>query len=220
MVASGALVSILDPPEEFPSRIWPILTPHLSFGSSGADTTCSMYGLVNRAIEGLVKEKFGADAWERICLRAELSNPQFVAMEAYDDAITYGLVAAAAAELSLEPAVVLESFGEYWTTYTIDEGYGDLLSMMGSTLDEFLDNLDCMHARIAGTMPSLMPPSFEREANEDGSSLLHYRSERPGLAPMVLGLLKGLARRFSVGISIEQIEGTTPGHVQFLIRPA
>lgn len=179
-----------------------------------------MYGLVNRAIEGLVKEKFGADAWERICLRAELSNPQFVAMEAYDDAITYGLVAAAAAELSLEPAVVLESFGEYWTTYTIDEGYGDLLSMMGSTLDEFLDNLDCMHARIAGTMPSLMPPSFEREANEDGSSLLHYRSERPGLAPMVLGLLKGLARRFSVGISIEQIEGTTPGHVQFLIRPA
>ena len=179
-----------------------------------------MYGLVNRAIEGLVKENFGTDVWQRICARAELSDPQFVAMEAYDDAITYGLVAAASAELSLDPAVVLESFGDYWTTYTIEEGYGDLLSMMGSTLDEFLDNLDSMHARIAGTMPSMMPPSFEREANEDGSSILHYRSERPGLAPMVLGLLKGLARRFSVNIHVEQVDGSTPNHVCFLVRPS
>ena len=177
-----------------------------------------MYGLVNRAVEGLVKEKFGADVWQRICERAELSNPQFVAMEAYDDAVTYGLVAAASAELNLEPAAVLEAFGDYWTTYTIEEGYGDLLTMMGSSLDEFLDNLDSMHARIAGTMPKLMPPSFEREAKDDKSSILHYRSEREGLAPMVLGLLKGLARRFSVKIEIEQLDGDTPGHHRFLVR--
>lgn len=179
-----------------------------------------MYGLVNRAVEGLVKEKFGDDAWQRVCDRAELENPQFVAMEAYDDAVTYGLVGAASAELGLEPAAVLEAFGVYWTTYTIEEGYGDLLTMMGSTLDEFLDNLDSMHARIAGTMPKLMPPSFEREENEDGSSTLHYRSEREGLAPMVLGLLKGLATRFSVEIHIEQLEGDDPHHHRFLVRTA
>ena len=177
-----------------------------------------MYGLVNRAVEGLVKEKFGVEAWQRICDRAQLGDPSFVAMEAYDDAITYGLVAAASAELNLEPAAVLEAFGDYWTTYTIDEGYGDLLTMMGNSLDEFLDNLDSMHARIAGTMPKLMPPSFEREANEDGSSILHYRSERDGLAPMVLGLLKGLARRFSVTIHVEQLPCDEPGNARFMVR--
>tara|TARA_R110002072_G_scaffold228234_14_gene385514 strand:- start:75518 stop:76057 length:540 start_codon:yes stop_codon:yes gene_type:complete len=177
-----------------------------------------MYGLVNRAVEGLVKENFGDDAWQRICERAGIEDPQFVAMEAYDDAITFGLVAAASAELKLTPAAVLEAFGDYWTTYTIEEGYGDLLTMMGSTLDEFLDNLDSMHARIAGTMPELMPPSFEREACDDGSSILHYRSEREGLAPMVLGLLRGLARRFSVSIDIEQLEAGTSDHARFLVR--
>ena len=34
--------------------------------------------------------------------------------------------------------------------------------------------------------------------------LLYYRSERTGLAPMVIGLLKGLGRRFSQDISIRQ----------------
>ncbi len=177
-----------------------------------------MYGLVNRAVEGLVKEKFGTEAWQRICDRAGIEDRQFVAMEAYDDAVTFGLVAAASAELKLDPAAILEAFGDYWTTYTIDEGFGDVLTMMGNTLDEFLDNLDSMHARIAGTMPKLMPPSFEREACDNGSSILHYRSEREGLAPMVIGLLKGLARRFSINIEVEQLDQDASDHARFLIR--
>ncbi len=176
-----------------------------------------MYGLVNRAIEGLVLEKFGEETWRKICARAELQDPSWVAMQAYDDAITYALVGAASAELGMDSAAVLEAFGEYWTSYTIEEGYGDLMSMMGGSLDEFLDNLDSMHARIGGTMPELVPPGFEREPQEDGSSILHYRSEREGLAPMVIGLIKGLARRFDVAIEIEQLESTSAGHDCFRI---
>lgn len=177
-----------------------------------------MYGLVNRAIQGLVKEKFGEEAWHNICARAELGEPSFVAMDAYDDAITYALVGAASQELGLDAGVILEAFGEYWTSYTIEEGYGDLLSMMGGSLDEFLDNLDSMHTRIGGTMPKLVPPSFDREPLDDGSSILHYRSEREGLAPMVLGLLKGLARRFEVEITVERLEPDGPGHERFHVR--
>ena len=177
-----------------------------------------MYGLVNRAIEGLVLERFGPEAWRRICKRAELADANFVAMEAYDDAITYGLVGAAAAELQLDPGAILEAFGEYWTAYTIEEGYGSLLSMMGATLDQFLDNLDSMHARVGGTMPQLVPPSFDREAQPDGSSILHYRSQRDGLAPMVLGLLRGLAKRFDVNLEIQRLEPAGPGHERFLVR--
>lgn len=176
-----------------------------------------MYGLVNRAIKGLVTEKFGEDKWNNICERAGVESSSFVAMEAYDDAVTFSLVGAASAELGLEQSAVLEAFGEYWTVYTIDEGYGDLLSMMGSTLEEFLQNLDSMHARIGGTMPELIPPSFEREPQEDGSSILHYRSEREGLAPMVTGLLRGLARRFSIELEVRQIEDS-PGYARFHIQ--
>jgi len=177
-----------------------------------------MYGLVNRAIRGLVEERFCAEAWQKISERAGVATEGFVAMDAYEDAITYGLVGAASEELGLEPSAILEAFGEYWTLYTIEEGYGDMLSMMGSSMEEFLDNLDSMHKRIQETMPELVPPSFDREEQGDGSSILHYRSERAGLAPMVVGLLKGLASRFDTRLEIEQLSSPAEGHDRFLIR--
>lgn len=179
-----------------------------------------MYGLVNRAIEGLVCQKMGPEVWERIRTRAGLDDSGFVAMDRYDDAVTYGLVGAASEELGMAPAEILEAFGEFWTVYTIEEGYGDLLTMMGSTFEEFLDNLDSMHERIGSTMPGLVPPSFRRESQPDGSHILHYSSEREGLSPMVVGLLRGLAKRFEVELDIECLEPSDDGASRFLLREA
>ncbi len=90
--------------------------------------------------------------------------------------------------------------------------------MMGSTLNDFLDNLDSMHARIGSTMPDLIPPSFRRETVDESSSILHYASERPGLAPMVVGLLKGLASRFEIDLDIQSLDSEQPGVERFLVR--
>lgn len=177
-----------------------------------------MYGLVNRAVEGLVRSRFGDDTWQTICEKADVDPSGFVAMEVYDDSVTYRLVGAASETLGIPPDAVLEAFGEYWTSYTIEEGYGDLVAMMGGNLNEFLDNLDAMHARIGGTMPQLVPPSFSRETLEDGSSILNYYSKREGLAPMVVGLLKGLACRFDTEVEIESLGEVEPGHQRFHVR--
>ena len=147
-----------------------------------------MYGLVNKAIEGLVRQQFGDDAWSRIKARAGWTGAQFVSMDTYDDALTYNLVGAASEELGLPPEQVLEAFGDYWTTYTMEAGYRDTLGMMGDTLEEFLDNLDALHARVGMSMPT-NPPSFSREQVSETEWLLLRR--RAGLAPMVIGLLRG-----------------------------
>ncbi len=177
-----------------------------------------MYGLVNRAVEGLVRSQFGDATWTAICEKAEVDPGGFVAMDVYDDAITYKLVAAAAETLEIPAEAVLEAFGEYWTVYTIEEGYGDLVAMMGDTLNEFLDNLDAMHERIGDAMPGLVPPSFKREPNDDGSSILHYSSDREGLAPMVVGLVKGLAKRFNTTVEIKLLESDASGHHAFHVQ--
>ena len=104
-----------------------------------------MYGLINRAVKGLVTEQFGSEAWDRIRVRAGIEEEDFISMESYDDAVTYRLVEAASETLELPAETILEAFGEYWTVYTIEEGYGDLVSLMGSTLNEFLDNLSSQH---------------------------------------------------------------------------
>jgi hypothetical protein len=90
----------------------------------------------------------------------------------------------------------MEAFGEYWILYTADEGYGELMELSGDTLTEFLNNLNMLHQRINNIMPELRPPDFSTRAETVNSIELEYRSHREGLSPMVIGLLKGLCRKF------------------------
>ena len=161
-----------------------------------------MYGMVNQAVEHMVVQLNGGPAlWAAITERAGF-DLEFVAMDNYDDAITTTLVAAASDVLGLSSHEVLEAFGEYWIRYTAEQGYGPMLAAMGRTLPQFLGNLDSMHSRIALNMPELRPPSFACEELGEGQLVLRYWSDRPGLAPMVSGILKGLARRFALDVVV------------------
>ncbi|MFM7052232.1 MAG: heme NO-binding domain-containing protein [Planctomycetota bacterium] len=159
-----------------------------------------MYGLINRAVEDLVRSKFGADAWHRIRTRAGLPDEPFVTMERYDDKSTYDLVGAASAELGAPAEAILEEFGYFWTVYSAAAGYGELLKSVGRTLPEFLRNLDQMHARIKISFAELQPPSFSVHDETGSSCTLLYHSDRSDLAPLVKGMLRGLGDRFMVDI--------------------
>lgn len=165
-----------------------------------------MYGLVNRAIEELVCTQFGEATWERIKEEAKIDIEVFVSMEPYTDEVTYQLVEAASKVLGLSAESILTTFGEYWILYTAKEGYGELLKMSGSTLPEFLLNLDNMHARVGLLYPELQPPSFQCTDMTATGMYLHYRSHRAGMAPLVLGLLQGLSKMFSTQITIQHTQ--------------
>lgn len=177
-----------------------------------------MYGLVNKAVRDLVCSNYGEDTWQEIVARAGLDIDSFVRMESYDDAITYKLVAAASERLQLTPAQVLHAFGVHWTKYTVVQGYGDLITAAGHTVAEFLENLDNLHTRVQLTFPELRPPSFRVERDDDGL-LLHYMSEREGLAPMVVGLLEGLGAHFDEEVDVTQVQQREQhGHDVFRLR--
>lgn len=161
-----------------------------------------MYGMVNQAVADLADRIGGPELWAAILERAGLDLPVFVAMETYPDDVTYRLVAAASDVLGMSEAEVLEAFGEHWILYTGAQGYGPMLTAMGSTLPQFLGNLDSMHSRIALSMPALRPPSFACEQVGEGRIRVRYWSERNGLAPMVTGLLKGLGARFDLDVTV------------------
>jgi len=163
-----------------------------------------MYGLVNRAIEELVVSLKGESAWRGVCAHAKLSSDGFVSMQAYDDDITYRLVAAVSTRLGLSSEQVLEAFGNYWITYTAKEGYSAFLNAGGGNLREFLGNLNEMHGRVETVFPQLRMPQFRVQELNATDFYLYYASIRLGLAPMVLGLVKGLAKRFEQPIEITQ----------------
>lgn len=163
-----------------------------------------MYGLINKAVQEVVVSHVGGERWSKICEQANLKNPVFVSFEQYPDEQTYALVTAAAAEMAQPVALLLEEIGEYWSRFTAQEGYGHLLDLAGSDFATVLSRLNDLHARLTVTMPELRPPSFECTRKEDGTIILRYYSERQGLNHLVIGLLKGLARRFRQQATVRQ----------------
>ncbi|MBW4560741.1 MAG: heme NO-binding domain-containing protein [Mojavia pulchra JT2-VF2] len=179
-----------------------------------------MYGLVNKAIQDMVCTRFGKDTWQEIKLKAEIEVDVFISMEGYPDDMTHRLVKAASVVLGLSPSEIMQAFGEFWVQYTSEEGYGEMMDMSGDTLPEFLENLDNLHARVGISFPKLSPPSFECTEMEENSLSLHYRSTRDGLGSMVIGLVKGLGKRFDTEVDILQTQNRDEGaeHDEFLVK--
>ena len=171
-----------------------------------------MYGLINTAMKDLVVSRFGEAKWEEIRRRANVGEESFALMHKYPDAMTYDLVGAASEVLEAPPAELLEAFGEYWTVYLTRAGFGHLLGFAGDNLVDFLRNLDSMHTRIGMTFTELDPPSFSVSDVGPDRLRLHYRSKRPGLLPVAIGMVKGLGRRFGTPVSIEIEKTREEGH--------
>ncbi len=179
-----------------------------------------MYGLVNKAIEDMVCKYFGEATWKEIKQKADLEVDSFISMEGYPDDVTHKLVKAASAVLGLSTSEIMQAFGEFWVKYTAQEGYGEMMEMSGDNLPEFLENLDNLHARVGVIFPQLKPPSFDCTNQGEESLRLHYHSSREGLAPMVIGLVKGLGTRFDTEVEVTQIQSREEGadHDEFSIK--
>ncbi|WP_299508351.1 heme NO-binding domain-containing protein [uncultured Roseobacter sp.] len=179
-----------------------------------------MYGLVNNGVRTFIVDSHGEETWRAICSKACVPDEEFENLTAYDDAVTYALVSAVSDELGLPAEKVLEVFGSYWVGFSKSTAIGKLVDHGAETLIDRIRGLDEMHERIQMTMPHLDPPSFEFEEMSDGNHRLHYMSNREGLAPMVVGLLKGMADECGVEIDITHAESREDGatHDIFLVR--
>lgn len=155
-----------------------------------------MYGLVNKAIQDLISDKFGEDKWQEIKKLSGFEDDFFIGLQAYPDKITYDLVKNASKVLGADASLVMEAFGEYWILYTANEGYGEMMNLAGNTITEFLNNLDMLHHRVNHIMPDLVAPQFSTRNETENSIELEYRSKREGLSLMVIGLLRGLCKKF------------------------
>jgi hypothetical protein len=160
-----------------------------------------MYGLVNKALQDMVVSAHGEETWERIKKEAGVDVEMFLTNEAYSDDITYALAGAASKVLDAPVPEVLEAFGVYWVLNTGPQGYGQLMDSGGASLSDFLKNLPAFHTRVALIFP-------------------HLKSHRPGLAPFVVGLLKGLGQRFGTPVEVTQVvaKGDDADHDEFLVE--
>jgi hypothetical protein len=162
-----------------------------------------MYGLIHRGLESMVTSQYGADIWEKILTNSDAGSDSFLTMRSYPDQITLSLISSASRELELSASECLEAFGEYWLLEFAPGNYNTLLESTGREPIEFLKNLDDLHDHISSAFTEFSPPSFVVDDVTEEIFFLHYRSSRKGLESFVVGLLKGLKKRFEVDIGIE-----------------
>ncbi len=162
-----------------------------------------MYGIVNKAIQGLVTEKFGVEAWEQIKEKSGVKHDTFLSNEAYPDEDTFKLAGAAAQHLNIGVKDVLVVFGEYWVLKTGMQHYGSLMRSGGNKLKEFLINLPNFHSRVMLIYPNITPPEFKISDVSENTLRVHYYSTRSGLTYFVYGLLQGLGKMYNTAVQIQ-----------------
>jgi guanylate cyclase soluble subunit beta len=164
-----------------------------------------MYGLINNALQSMVREKFGDEQWLAVLKESGVPEDSFLTMRSYEDSVTYDLVHAASRVLDAPAETCLEMFGEYWVLETAVKSYGALLDTAGDDLVTFLNNMNALHDRITGTFLNYIPPEFRVESFEGNRHRIHYISQREGLTHFVLGLLRGLAARFDTALEVHSV---------------
>ncbi len=162
-----------------------------------------MYGIIHGALEALVDERAGPEAWPRIVARAGLEVPVTLSFHAYEDAETLALVHATAEALEVPVEGALEAFGRHWVGWASEHGYRVLLTPADDGLPGFLRRLDDLHARLSLSFPEADLPSF-RVTDEAGlRCTVTYRSSRPNLYPMVRGMLVALGEHHEDPVVLE-----------------
>jgi guanylate cyclase soluble subunit beta len=163
-----------------------------------------MYGLINKALKTMITDGHGQETWELILAKSAVSADSFITMERYDDSTTYALVGATAEVLDAPAEACLELFGHYWATVTAPNAYEMLFDSTGDDLFEFLDNVNSLHDRITSTFIGYVPPHFITTTDNNKMELV-YESQREGLTPFLIGIIKGLADRFQVKVEFDSV---------------
>ncbi len=164
-----------------------------------------MYGLVNQAIEDLVKTTMGDQAWEDVRQAAGFNEPEFIERHNYADEITFNLVNAASELFMQSPEVLLRLFGRHWIMYTGREGWLDFFDVSCTDVIGFIKQLDAMHEKVRKKMPGATPPTVTLTKVVGGYEL-DYHSERDGLAPVFEGIVEGLAEYYEEPWVVDQVQ--------------
>lgn len=180
-----------------------------------------MYGWINQCLEDLITKNFGIEEWERICEEAGcyVKSGEFIRSVHYSDALTVGLVVAASKVLQQPAEVLLEEFGVHFVDFLEQKGYSGPIRGQGSTLREWISNINEPHRLLRSRFLQGSLPEFwtEEDPSDPECILLHYYSTREGgLGPVVVGVVKASARKyFDRDVTLELILSEKPEKSEF-----
>lgn len=162
-----------------------------------------MHGLVNRAIQGFVRDSYGAETWLEIARAADLGFAEFEAMLPYDDTLTDRVLAQLSARLEQPVQAILENLGHYLVADPKAGAVRRLLRFGGVSFTDFLHSLDDLPDRARLAVDDLDLPELELENHVGGRYSLICRTAHPGYPAVMAGILRAMADDYGALVTIE-----------------
>ena len=155
-----------------------------------------MYGLLCENIKKVIISKHGEQVWETVRKLAGLNNHSFMFHDVYHDD-TVGRLASAYSETTGEKICdIMHETGVNFVSFVEENGYNQLLKVLGRNMRDFLNGLDSLHEYLRIGYPKLRPPSFFVEKETAEGMVLHYASKRLGFLDYVIGQIEEVGKKF------------------------
>jgi guanylate cyclase soluble subunit beta len=143
-----------------------------------------MYGWIHACLEKMILALHGEEIWAKIKNTAgcEVKTGDWIRYDNYSDDETFALVEASCKVLNTDSDTILELFGKYFMEYVREEGYANMLTVLGSDLREWLTNVNDLHSHLRSSLPNAMFPEFLCVNDDEAvlgveSMILHYYSK-------------------------------------------
>lgn len=149
-----------------------------------------MHGLVNRSIEGFLRDTYGDALWQRVAGQAGVDPRGFHSVQNYSDASTQKLIAAACEALSKPSADLLEDLGAWIVRLELVRR---LLRFSGRDFIDFLMSLDELPGRAQMVLPELRLPRLKATGEGPGQVCVQLTHGTLAWRDMLAGLIRGMA---------------------------
>jgi hypothetical protein len=164
-----------------------------------------MHGLVNRSLQGFLRDTYGAAIWGNVARKARLGFDGFEPMMSYDPALTEAVLAAAARILNRPPESVLEDLGTYLVSHPNTERVRRLLRFGGESFDDFLHSLEDLPERARLALPDFNLPGLDLVECGEGRYKLLITAPLVGAGHVMMGLLRAMADDYGALVLMEPL---------------
>jgi len=163
-----------------------------------------MKGVIADCLAELVINNFGKDKWEDILEKSGLDkNTTFSLYADIDDSAVLHVIGNTCEVLGITMEQAADAFGDYWVNVYAPDIYWAYYRNWKSARDFLLD-MDRIHSNVTRRIPNAHPPRFEYEWENENTLIMKYSSHR-GLIDILVGLIKGVGKKFEEDITVSKI---------------
>lgn len=166
-----------------------------------------MFGLINHALEGFLRETHGDNRWQAIVAATGCGLDRFEPLLPYPADLTEALIAAASDHLGRPRDMLLEDLGIWLVAPRSGGRLRRLLRFGGVGYVDFLASLEELPNRARLALQDIRLPVIR--LTERGGGTFRLRLEEPfaGALHVAVGLLRAMADDYGALVMIEVVRG-------------